>query len=130
MRRVTKHVVTRRPYAVDLGTWQRVSPVQHPRYQKIDAIWFRRKSGSMTAHFGKLWDFSDATDAESFLRMHDDGRYGGDWVAASTGQHFWTKQPLPRAEAARIDSLLTAALDRFLRDQSLPSGYDGWWVFR
>jgi hypothetical protein len=138
--REDRFVMSHRPYAVDLSSWKRGElnprhtgegdPYLH-QHQTIDAIWFRRKKGVTVAHLGMLWDFSEADNAADFLRLHNDGRYGGNWIAAWDGERCWTQNPAPKTDLDRYAETLDAALTGLLNDKATPEGYDdGWWTFR
>jgi hypothetical protein len=133
---VDRFVMSHRPYAVDLSSWRRGEwQMAHDghRYadQEMTAIWFRRKQGVTVAHLGTLWDHSDADNAADMLRLHDDGRYGGNWIAAWDGERCWTQNPAPKTDLDRHAEVLDAALVRLLCDKTTPEGYDdGWWTFR
>lgn len=135
MNREDSYVASHRPYAVDLSTWRRGEMKTRPNgrqsaHQHITAIWFRRKKGVDTAHLGDLWDFSDADNAADMLRLHDDGRYGANWVAAWDGERCWTQNPAPKTDLDRYAAVLGAALIGFLKDKAVPDSYSGWWTFR
>jgi hypothetical protein len=125
MLRENRYVASHRPYAVDLSSWTRSDRSR----QAINAIWFRRKKGDLIATFGELWDYSAANDVQECLRLHDDGRYGGDWIASWDGVHLWSQHTLPKAELDRYAELLDAALVGFVVSKAVPDGFDGWWTF-
>lgn len=122
MRRETRHVMSHRPYAVDLSSLR----VDHSR-ARLDAVWFRRRHGVTAACIGHLWDYQRPApkDAAEFLERHDDGRYGGNCEGRWDGARYWGAQ-----EPAVIEAHL-ALLRPMLADlPNVPDSYDGWWTFR
>lgn len=135
MNRTNRFVMSHRPYVVDLSSWRRGEMKTHDNgrrsaHQHIDAIRFRRKQGLTVAHYGALRDFSDADNAADMLRLHDDGRHGGNWIAAWDGERCWTESPAAKTDLDRYAEILDAALVRLLNDKAVPDGYDGWYTFR
>jgi hypothetical protein len=125
MRRETSHVMSHRPYAVDLSslrTEQRANYVAG----RIRAVWFRRPKGATVACVGNLWDLQDSMpqNAIEFLERHDDGRYGGSCAGRWDGERYWGAQE-PDVMAAHLE-LLRPMLANC---PDLPHGYDGWWRF-
>ena len=133
MHREDKFVMSHRQYAVDLSSLRverdpngTVWTGSRPRVA-INAMWFRRKHGITTAHVGVLWDYQRPApvDAAEFLERHDDGRYGGDYLARWDGKWFWAAGQDPE-ENARYLKLLKPVLAEFPK---IPAGHDGWWRF-
>lgn len=132
MIREEKFLISRKPYAVDLGSL-RISDVR-TRYDgatvyagRIDAVWFRRRRGVTVACIGQLWDFQTGeppTDAAEFLRRHDDGRYGGDCHGRWDGDRYWGAQ-----QPDTIEQHLALLQPMLAAYPAIPAGYDGWWRF-
>lgn len=134
MIRSDRFLISQRPYAVDLST---VTGDQHPRGERfafsgsVDAVWFRRQSGSTRACIGTLGLWShylprllDLDDPHDILSADLDGRYGGDCHGRWDGERYWGAQELGAMEQHL--TLLRPMLDGY---PELPSGYDGWWRF-
>ena len=90
--------ISRRPYAADLSS---LRVRERNGYQgrtcypsTVTAVWFRRKSGVTTASIGELRESQDKppADAAEFLRIHTDGRYGGDCHGRWDGSRYWGAQ--------------------------------------
>lgn len=129
MRREDEFVMSHRPYAVDLTSlrWNDIGGPGLVSHQgRIDAAWFRRRSGVTVACVGTLWDFQNETtdDARDFLSRHDDGRYGGDCEGRWDGSRYWGAQ-VPDTIAQHL-ALLRPMLAAY---PGVPDGYDGWWRF-
>jgi hypothetical protein len=131
--RETRFLISRRPYAIDLGSLrgsiQATGPGATARtyYQgRIDAVWFRRRKSVTVACVGTLWDLQDdePVNAVAFLARHTDGRYGGDCDGRWDGAHYWGAQE--PAEIQRHLDLLQPMLAAY---PAIPDGYDGWWRF-
>jgi hypothetical protein len=134
MIREDRFVMSRRPYAVDLGSFQCAESVsRYPDGRTITtyrltarAAWFRRKNRVTAACIGELWEFSGepVSDAVAFLDQFDDGRYGGRCEGRWDGFGYW---------GAEDDETRTAHLE-ILRPMlanfpAVPEGFDGWWTF-
>ncbi len=121
MRRVETFKISQRPYAVDLGSLSRSGSAV-----SVSAVWYRRKSGLLSAHVGLLsnWQPLDLPGAEEFLTQHRDGRYGGICQSRWNGHDLWTYCDWERARQHK--ELLEAMLAGY---PAAPEGYDGWWVF-
>jgi hypothetical protein len=129
-----RFLISRKPYAVDLGT---VTGSQHPREGRFafsgtaSAVWFRRKDGVTRACLGtlKLWSHHlpgplDLDDPVAVLSADLDGRYGGDCEGRWDGERYWG------AQEPFVQSLHLALLGPMLADfPKVPEGYDGWWRF-
>jgi len=132
MIRDDRFLISRKPYAVDLGSLRgKCTPSpqgQHPYYfdGQINAVWFRRKKGVTVACIGTLWDLQhpEPTDAAQFLRQHTDGRYGGRCEARWDGSGYWGAEA-PDAVAEHL-ALLRPMLDGY---PLCPASHDGWWRF-
>jgi hypothetical protein len=122
----TRHVLSRRPYAVDMDSLTFPGSGQ----SQVRAAWFRRRRGATVACAGVLWDFQGdprPKDVPEFLRRHDDGRYGGRTQARWDGDALWTDSHISHTEAERLlTDLLRPMLDNY---PDVPRGFDGWWVF-
>jgi hypothetical protein len=123
MIREERFVQSHRPYAVDLGSLT----TDGRSHATLDAVWFRRRAGRAVACIGKLWDVQRPlpTDAEQFLKQHDDGRYGGDCEARWDGERFWSSSQNPET-VGRYLALLGPMLENH---PDVPPGYTGWFVF-
>lgn len=127
-----RHVMSHRPYAVDLSTY---TTHADPGYsggrttQLLRAVWFRRKQGTLVAYYGQLWDISDATSAEEMLAKYTDGRYGGSWAMGYDGETVRLESPLTASAYQELSGVLAEALARFTETGQPPVGFDGWWVF-
>lgn len=122
MRREERFVMSHRPYAVRLGSLR-----SSDGWSSIDAAWFRRKNGILSAHLGDLHDLQqpDPLDVQEFLLRYDDGRYGGSCDARWDGENYWGSQK-PFEQSFHL-SVLEPMLENF---PAVPDGYDGWWTFR
>jgi hypothetical protein len=94
----------------------------------VEAIWFRRKSGVLTAHVGHLWDSSSDRPADlmAWIENDWDGRYGGNCRARWDGENLWAPG-LSWDAAAEVHDILAAALANF---PEVPEGFDGWWTYQ
>jgi hypothetical protein len=121
MRRETKHVMSHRPYAVDLSSLR-----ENRGFHYVNAVWFRRRHGVTAACFGNLHTIQTPapTTAREFLERYDDGRYGGHCEGRWDGERYWGAQE-PELIAQHLESL-RPMLDAF---PNVPDGYDGWWRF-
>jgi len=121
MRRETKFVVSRRPYAVDLSS---LRTLERPAI--VNAVWFRRRQSITVACVGILWDYQDPNpkDAAEFLERHDDGSYGGDCLGRWDGQRYWGAQ-----EPHVIEEHLALLKPMLANYPNVPDAYDGWWRF-
>lgn len=122
MRRVEEFKISQHPYAVDLGSLDRRQTMVC-----VTAVWYRRKTGLLSAHIGYLRDYQalDSPSAEEFLARYRDGRYGGECLSRWNGGDLWTCcRSWETAERHKV--LLEAMLAGY---PAAPEGYDGWWVF-
>lgn len=131
MIREDRFVVSRKPFAVDLGSLRQEEPrtiydgsLSTTAY--LDAVWFRRRRGVTVACIGHLWDNqAPPADAHAFLAAHDDGRYGGTCEGRWDGENYWGAQK-PETIAAHLE-LLQPMLANY---PELPAGnWSGWWRF-
>ena len=130
MIREDRFLISRKPYAVDLTSLRISDPGE--RYDgsptctaRIDAVWFRRRSGVTVACVGDLWDHqTPPADAAQFLAQHDDGRYGGTCHGRWDGENYWGAQRPEEIEQHL--ALLRPMLDNY---PDVPPSYDGWWRF-
>jgi hypothetical protein len=142
MRKLEKFQISTAPYAVRPDTF-RVAE-KWPTYTQpdgssrrgetpyytmtVEAVWFRRKSGVLTAHYGHLWDASSDRPATLFdwLENDWDGRYGGNCRARWDGDSLWAPES-SWDQMKEYEELLRPMLDNF---PETPAGYDGWWTYR
>ncbi|QYN41144.1 hypothetical protein K1T35_48265 (plasmid) [Pseudonocardia sp. DSM 110487] len=130
MIREEKFRISRRPYAVDLSSMKITPPSDgygRSHRMRVDAAWFRRRSGFTVACVGQLWGYLGETeprDAAHALELHVDGRYGGDCHGRWDGAGYWGMEQLEDIE--RHVALLRPMLENY---PALPPGYDGWWRF-
>lgn len=130
MIRDERFLISRRPYAIDLGS---LRTVEHDRDDgshyysgRVDAVWYRRRQGVTVACIGTLWDYQDVQpeDGRTFLEHHEDGRYGGDCVGRWDGTGYWgTEVPDVQKQHLAVLRPMLAAYP------VIPEGYDGWWRF-
>lgn len=122
MRREDRFLMSRRPYAVDLGS---LSVSEHG-HSGLAAVWYRRRQGVTYACIGELRTYlrPAPTTAAEFLARHDDGRYGGDCFGRWDGSRYWGAQA-PAVMEAHL-AVLRPMLDGF---PTVMPGYDGWWTF-
>lgn len=130
MIREDRFVISRKPFAVDLRS---LRIVEHTRdngshfYEgRINAVWFRRRSGVTVACIGQLWDFQNAkpADGEAFLAAHTDGRHGGDCHGRWDGESYWGNVTLDVQE--RHLAVLRPMLAKY---PEAPEGHSSWWRF-
>lgn len=130
MNRESRFLVSHKPYAVNLDSLkveECATQGSRPYYRgTVAAVWFRRKSGVLTAHIGTLWDsqYERPLDAAAFLRAHDDGRYGGNCIGRWDGESFWGNVTL--AEQSNHLGILAPMVRNY---PEVPPGFDGWWTF-
>jgi hypothetical protein len=100
--------------------------------RKVDAVWFKRKNGLLTAAMGTYGLFfvgvgTEPTDDtyEGWVVAHEDNRYGPSCRARWNGTKFWSTSEGPVENGARLD-FLTGMLAGF---PDPPAGWDGWWTF-
>ena len=124
MIRQDRFLIGRTSYAVDPGSLAVVQ--DNSAYCTARAVWFRRRYGVTAACIGKLWDYQDPApaDMESFLRRHDDGRYGGECEGRWDGHRYWGAQ-----EPEVMLSHLTVLKPMLKAYPAIPPGFDGWWRF-
>ncbi|KIF66239.1 hypothetical protein HY68_36630 [Streptomyces sp. AcH 505] len=130
MIREDRFLISRRPYAIDLGSLRTAKKDRRDGssfyFGRINAVWFRRKQGVTVACVGTLWDFQDTepADGTEFVTRHDDGRYGGDCDGRWDGENYWGAQKLDVIEAHL--AVLRPMLANY---PAIPDGYNGWWKF-
>ena len=130
MIREDRFLISRKPYAVDLGSLRTDDPrAGHDGSVHVtatlDAVWFRRRKGVTVACVGHLWDIqAPPADAAQFLAQHDDGRYGGTCFGRWDGTGYWGAQRPEEIEQHL--ALLRPMLDNY---PALPPGYAGWYTF-
>lgn len=139
MQRSDKMLISKQPYAVAPNTFEvnerystydsgkRLS--ESPSYWiSVEAVWFKRKSGLLAAHFGNLWDVKREAPADvtSWLEGMTDGRYGGRCVARWNGNDLWA----PEVEWDHQVELQKLLADMLAGYPAAPAGYEGWWTFK
>lgn len=138
MIKMSKFLISKNPYAVDLGSfkavwhktqWAGEPPPGSPEGVwrcTVQAVWFRRRRGETVASIGTLWkSFTDApVTALEFLERHVDGRYGGNAVGRWDGDSYWGNVTLDVQQ--RHLEILRPMLENY---PAAPAGYDGWWRF-
>ena len=130
MIREDRFLISRKPYAVDLGSLRvtHIGAAHDGRTlatARINAVWFRRRNGVTVACVGHLWDIqSPPADASTFLAAHTDGRYGGRCEGRWDGTGYWGEE-VPALQARHLE-LLRPMLAGY---PAIPAGYSGWWRF-
>jgi hypothetical protein len=130
-----RFMISRRPYAVKLGTYKTESrrmwvmgkdssSIYHR--SRIDAVWFRRRKGVTVACAGHLSTGTDGpvSDPVRFLQGYTDGRYGGTCSARWDGERLWLDPSILHVNPYL--GILRPMLKAF---PDVPDGYDGWWTF-
>jgi hypothetical protein len=136
--REEKFLISHAPYAVKPETIN-LTPYSHTPNNgsetvttwsgTIEAMWFRRKSGRLSAHYGCLHGHFGEDQPDGFLDFMakcDDGRYGGNCWARWDGDYFWapdTTWEIQKKYQAELD----AALKRY---GEIPDGCNGWWTYK
>jgi hypothetical protein len=134
--REEKFLVSHAPYAVkpetisinsyELGSSR---PGVHMYSGTIEAIWFRRKSGVLSAHYGCLHGHFGENEPDGFLDFMakcDDGRYGGNCWARWDGTYFWAPETIWEVQVIR-----QAELAKVLASYGeVPDGFNGWWTYK
>lgn len=117
-------------YAFNPDTWRE----QRPGSFEVDAVWFKRKDGILSAVRGTYHPFvypfaNEPTDGtyDSWIAAANDSRYGGKWAAKwnGTGLLVYKTPVTPEQTQAHID-FLAPMLDNY---PNPPAGYDGWFTF-
>jgi hypothetical protein len=138
MQRMDTFKISKRPYAVDLSSfqtrWTEARWSGKPPKDAlpgswdcfINAVWFRRRRGTTVACVGKLWDiFREKPETVAqYLKVCDTGRYGGRCDGRWDGELYWGAQS--PVEIQRHLDLLEPMLENY---PEIPQGYDGWYVF-
>lgn len=122
-------VFSRKPYAVDLGSYFKGVPdegsLSGSAWCSVRAVWFRKKDNVLRACTGNLHDLlPPPDDVNAFLVAMDDGRYGGHCEGRWDGTRYWGSQDPD--EIGRHLALLRPMLEAY---PAAPAGYDGWWRF-
>lgn len=136
MRRETRFLISRKPFAIDLST---VTAEQQQRGDRdtwnfsgsANAVWYRRQQGITRACVGSLPLFThyltkpvDLSDPVAILSADLDGRYGGDCHGRWDGERYWG------AQEPEVMEQHLALLRPMLADYpTVPAGYDGWWTY-
>ncbi len=135
MKRETKFLISRKPFAIDLTTVTLEASEHHDAYWlsgSCRAVWYRRKNGTTYACLGtlRLWahrlrEQPDVSTPEAMLSNDLDSRYGGDPDGRWDGTGYWCSE-IPDVQQQHL-----AVLRPMLTDYpSAPDGYDGWWTFQ
>lgn len=128
MFRIETVPLSRTAYAFNPTTWRATS------YGfEVDAVWFRRKHGRVTAVMGTYHPMVERRDQqptastyEAWIAAADDNRYGGAHLASWDGEMLTTEPRLAPPVAATRIGFLAQVLAGY---PDPPAGYDGWWVF-
>lgn len=128
MIRIETVPLSRTAYAFNPTTWRATA------YGfEVDAVWFKRKRGQVTAVMGTYHPMVERHDQqptaatyEAWIASADDNRYGGKHIASWDGRILTTEPRLEPVVAARRVGFLEQVLAGY---PSPPDGYDGWWVF-
>ena len=123
MEKVSKWLISRPLYAVDLSTFR-----LDAGKARISAVWFNRKNSITRACTGYLWDYLTPApeDAAGFLASHDDNRYGGQCEGRWDGTSYFSHDGQIPGVYEQHMNILAAMLEQ---PGSVPDGYDGWWGF-
>lgn len=131
MIKMEKFLISKGPYAVDLGSLalkesRRDDGTSFWR-ATVNAVWFRRRRGVTVACIGYLWNYQNEkpVDALAFLKAHDDGRYGGTTLGRWDGAGFWG-DGVSLEEQEEYLAILRPMLENY---PAVPAGFDGWWRF-
>lgn len=150
MIRMERYVHSKRPYAVDLGSFT----VEHrPREKwldqrggehwsreywrcRIEAVWFRGKVGAPEACIGEFrWSVGEdplgaanrERSAARAVEAYQDGTYGGDCLAKlRSDDTMWFADRTATADMLSFEDRLTPILAGF---PEVPAGWSGWWRF-
>lgn len=144
MRKLEKFQISKAPYAIQHDTFrvnERWATYTQPDgtsarregdtpyyTMTVEAVWFRRKSGVLTAHYGHLWD-SSKSRPETLLDWIEndwDGRYGGNCRARWDGGTLWAPES-SWEQILSYEAMLRPMLESF---PDAPAGYDGWWTYK
>jgi hypothetical protein len=130
--RSDRFVMSHKQFAVNLGS---LRTVEHTRADgshyyggRVNAVWYRRRSGITVACIGELWDYQDGvptSDPLQFLAQHADGRYGGDCHGRWDGASYWGGEGTLETQEQHL-AILRPMLDQC---PVIMPGYDGWWRF-
>jgi hypothetical protein len=128
VKREDKFVLSHKQFAIDPESF-RTDEHHGSQYAYVNAIWFKRKNGLLTAHRGRLWDYFGGrsglvADLPDFLARIGTQRYGGNFEARYDGVNYRGTENVK--DMLQDIELLGAALDAH---PNVPGGYDGWWVF-
>lgn len=122
-----------RLYAIDTSGFDYTdvsNPIIHivPLYKiELECVWFRLKSGIISAHIGRLWDYCQTIpkSTEDFLASIDTKRYGANcrtrWERI---RGVWSIED--RVTYEEDLKILIPMLDNY---PQIPDGFDGWWKF-
>jgi hypothetical protein len=104
----------------------------NPYSRVVDAVWFKRKSGVITAAVGSYRLHFDGAGSppvdgtyETWVALHGDNRYGGNCSARWNGEKFWSTSEDPNRNAARL-TFLQVMLAGY---PAPPEQWDGWYEF-
>lgn len=140
MIKMEKFLISKGPYAVDLGSfkatwretrWQGEPPPGASKgswHCTIQGVWFRRRRRETVACIGNLWwswkDAPPQTGLE-FMERHTDGRYGGNTHGRWDGSGYWGDGSTLEEQEKHL-AILRPMLANY---PDVPVGYDGWWRF-
>lgn len=100
----------------------------------VDAVWFKRKDGVLSAVRGTYHPFVQpfsaepaGCDYEAWILAANDNRYGGAWAAKWNGEGLLCYEtPTPPDVMREHADFLDAMLRNF---PAVPASFDGWWTF-
>jgi hypothetical protein len=137
-----KHLISHAPYALRHDTfnvqekWATYTNPdgssrrgETPYYtMTMQAVWFRRKSGILSAHYGHLWNSSKEKPASllAWIENDRDGRYGGRCIARWDGDNLWAPESTWE-QMKEYEEFLRPMLESY---PEVPPGFDGWWTFK
>lgn len=142
MIREEKHLISHAPYALRHDTFRVTEKWatytnpdgssrrgESPFYtMTVQAVWFRRKSGVLSAQYGHLWDSTTEKPADllAWIESFRDGRYGGHCNARWDGASLWAPES-SWEQMKEYAALLRPMLDNY---PNVPPQFDGWWTFK
>jgi hypothetical protein len=130
----SRFVLSRRPYAADLGSLSTSETANSSNVlASVRAVWFRRRrsrygTGTMrtVASIGTLQEYQPPPrDAEHALEQMADGSWGGRCEARWDGETLWA----PEATEDQRKEFLAVLEPMLANYPEIPKGFDGWWHF-